>query len=140
MYDRFRVDSGYVAMWSVEVNRRFILTGLVRNSETNVPLSGVRVDLLSTHFATYSLPSGVYGLSGVPSGTYTVQFSKTNYDTLVLSDVNLDSSITDTNDVSLQTIHGFHELTSTAAPVAIPWCSNCSASVCISGCMPLPAS
>jgi subtilisin-like proprotein convertase family protein len=120
VYDRFRVDSGYVAMWSVEVNRRFILTGIVRNAESRALLSGVRVELLSTDFVTYSLSSGAYGLSGVPSGVYTMRFSKVNFETLLVPDVSLDSSTTTTLDTALQVNGGFHEFASTSSSIRIP--------------------
>jgi subtilisin-like proprotein convertase family protein len=127
VYDRFRVDSGYVASWSVEVNRRFILTGTVRNAESRALLPGVRVELLSTNFVTYSLPSGIYGFSGVPSGTYSARFSKTNFDTLLMPDVALDSATTTTLDTALQTRGGYHEFASTSDPVDIP--DNASATM-----------
>lgn len=58
------------------------ITGVVTDASTGLPLSGVTVTIGSTSVVTDSY--GVYDILGIPPGNYTVTFTKTGYQPLML--------------------------------------------------------
>ena len=58
-----------------------ILYGVVTDTDTSLPIEGVKVSL--DGLATYTDSGGVYTFDGVAPGAYTVEFSKEGYETLV---------------------------------------------------------
>lgn len=89
VWDRFRLDSGYVALWGVEVNRTIVLSGTVRGSFPRDPISDVLVEPLPTTSFTYTNTDGFYSFDNLAPDTYTVRFSKRYFDTLTVEDVEI---------------------------------------------------
>ena len=59
-----------------------IVTGIVRDANTQEPLIGVSVQLVGTQWGTVSNEQGVYRLENVPLGSYTVQSTYIGYQSL----------------------------------------------------------
>jgi hypothetical protein len=79
------------------------LEGVVRDSCSNTLLSSVTVRILSgTHHDELSTLTGTYKSGTAVPGTFTVQFSKAGYDTLLVSGVNLQSGIVRSLNVKLR--------------------------------------
>ncbi|MBU0507687.1 choice-of-anchor J domain-containing protein [bacterium] len=89
VWDRFHLDSGYVALWGVEINRPVVLSGYVTNSETQDSLSGVKVEPLPTTSFTFTNSLGYYSFDLLDSGSYSVRFSKNFFDTLIVENVRI---------------------------------------------------
>ncbi|MDD5089000.1 MAG: choice-of-anchor J domain-containing protein [bacterium] len=89
IWDRFRLDSGYVARWGIEVNRTVVLIGTVRGSFPRDPIPNVKVEPLPTTSFTFTNTAGFYGFDNLATGTYSVRFSKRYYDTLTVENVEI---------------------------------------------------
>jgi len=57
------------------------LYGVVKDAATGQPIQGVKVTIAG--LVAYTNASGQYGFEGLTPGSYTVQFSKAGYETLV---------------------------------------------------------
>jgi len=60
------------------------LYGVVSDVDTGSPVAGVLVSLVGTGFSAYTAGDGGYEIVNIPAGTYSVQFSHPDYETLVL--------------------------------------------------------
>lgn len=87
VWDRFRLDSGYVARWGIEVNRAVVLSGTVRGSLPRDPIPNVLVEPLPTTSFTFTNSAGFYSFDNLAGGTYSVRFSKRYWDTLTVENV-----------------------------------------------------
>ncbi|MFZ5432269.1 MAG: proprotein convertase P-domain-containing protein [Calditrichota bacterium] len=120
VWDRFRLDSGYVALWGVDINAVESLRGIVRSAVTHVPINNVQVSVLDQLLSTSTNSDGLYSFLTLPAGTYTIQFAKTNYDTLRVVGVEISENLTTTLDTSLTTVAGYYEYASPDTNLAIP--------------------
>ncbi|MBN1543965.1 DUF2341 domain-containing protein, partial [Candidatus Woesearchaeota archaeon] len=80
------------------------LQGTVRNAATSAPLGGVLVEAMSGPTvinSTTTSASGTYSMM-LSSGTYTVRFSKTGYDTLSVPDVTIVTGGTTAQNANLE--------------------------------------
>ncbi|RPH93727.1 hypothetical protein EHM69_09510, partial [candidate division KSB1 bacterium] len=59
VFDRFRVDSGYIAGWAIDINHPVVLTGNTRDTQTRLPIAGVLVKPIPSYF---SMTTGADGL------------------------------------------------------------------------------
>jgi len=85
------------------------LTGTIYNLSTGEPLDGVAVSIsglgrstTSGDVAAPSAPTGAYTFADVPSGSYEMVFSLTNYESETAGPVNIDAGTTTVFDVRLQ--------------------------------------
>ena len=85
--DMFRVDSGRVEAWAIFVNPDISLAGTITDEDTDDPIGGVSVVVLGGAAQTISDNAGEYAIEGIAPGTYSVQFTNENYDTLTYPDV-----------------------------------------------------
>jgi subtilisin-like proprotein convertase family protein len=119
VYDRFRLDSGYIACWRINVNPVVNLQGRVRNSVTHAPVRGAIVYASEANVAVRTGSDGSYAFSGLEEGEHTILFTRADYETLTVSGVSIGDS-TATLDTLMQTLPGRWEFASTARTVAIP--------------------
>jgi subtilisin-like proprotein convertase family protein len=119
VYDRFRLDSGYVECWRINVNPVVNLQGAVRNSLTRAPVRGAVAWASEASFGVRTGANGSYAFSGLEAGEYTILFTKADYETLTVFGVQVGDSAT-TLDTVMQTVAGRWEFASTARTVAIP--------------------
>jgi choice-of-anchor B domain-containing protein len=81
--------------------RACYLEGIVTDSLTGVPLNGVNVQILSTYVDDNTIETGEYKTGYPTAGNYSVQFSKTGYQTKTITGVNLANGILTTLNVLL---------------------------------------
>jgi len=93
VWDRFRLDSGYVARWGIEVNRAIVLSGTVRGSFPRDPVPNVKVEPLPTTSFTVTNSAGFYSFDNLAGGTYSVRFSKRYWDTLTVENVVIETGV-----------------------------------------------
>jgi subtilisin-like proprotein convertase family protein len=129
VYDRFRLDSGYVASWGLSVNPVINLSGTVRNSLTQAPVRSAVVWANEAGQAVRTNSSGLFEFTGLNSGTYTVLFTKTDYETLTVAGVEISATDPLDLDTVMQTLPGRFEFASTQRSVAIPPDSGGSAAM-----------
>jgi len=60
------------------------LYGAVIDANTGNTLGGVLVEVVETGFSGYTDSSGNYEIANIPLGTYSIRFSLTGYETLVI--------------------------------------------------------
>jgi len=60
------------------------LYGSVTDADTGYALNGVLVEVVETGFSGYTDSSGNYEIANIPLGTYSIRFSLTDYETLVI--------------------------------------------------------
>jgi subtilisin-like proprotein convertase family protein len=119
VYDRFRLDSGYIAGWRINVNPVVNLQGVVSNSLTRAPVRGAVLWASEASLAVRTGSNGSYAFSGLEAGEYTILFTKADYETLTVSRVVVGGAAV-TLDTVMQTLAGRWEFASTARIVAIP--------------------
>jgi hypothetical protein len=90
------VLSGYF-LWSQ--GSAGILTGMVTNAVTNLPVTGARITVGSQ--VTYSVLGGTYSINVDPPGVYTVSCMKAGYDLFTSPPVAIQSGVTTTLNFSL---------------------------------------
>ena len=120
IYDRFRLDSGYVAEWGIGVNPVVNLSGTVRNSLTRAPVRSAVVWVNESGLAARTNSSGLFEFTGLNAGTYTILFTKTDYETLTVAGVGISATEPLDLDTVMQTLPGFYEFASTHRSLAIP--------------------
>ena len=120
VYDRFRLDSGYVAGWRINVNPVVNLQGTVRNSLTRAPVRGAVLWASEAGLGVRTGSNGSYAFSGLDAGAYTILFAKADYETLTVSGVEVSGGETTTLDTVMQTVAGRWEFASTARVLSIP--------------------
>ncbi|MCX6600359.1 MAG: proprotein convertase P-domain-containing protein [bacterium] len=119
VYDRFRLDSGYVGCWKINVNPVVNLQGVVRNSLTRAPVRGAVVWASEAGLGVRTGSNGSYAFSGLEAGEYTILFTKADYETLTVAGVVVGGAAV-TLDTLMQTVPGRWEFASTERTVAIP--------------------
>ena len=120
VWDRFRLDSGYVARWGLDVNPTYNLEGTVTNGFTRTPVRNARVDVEGTGQFVGTNSRGEYAFLSLPSGTYTILFSKARYETLSVANVVIEEGLTTPLDAIMQTEPGYYEYASRGDAVQIP--------------------
>jgi choice-of-anchor B domain-containing protein len=91
------IQEGLVIM-SIEYLRAAFVEGSVLDSLTGDPLFNVNVDVLGTELNTQTAFDGTFDLGTTISGTYDIEFSKTDYVTKVIEDVEIvNGQITELN-------------------------------------------
>ncbi|MBA7629995.1 hypothetical protein ES703_37503 [subsurface metagenome] len=58
------------------------LYGVVTDTETGLPIAGVKVTI--DGLTTYTNADGSYGFTGLTPGSYTITFEKEGYETVVM--------------------------------------------------------
>jgi subtilisin-like proprotein convertase family protein len=120
VYDRFPRDSGYIAGWKIDVNPVVNIQGVVKNSVTQAPVREAIVWAAEAGSGVRTGSSGSYAFSGLTAGTYTLLFTKADYETLTVPGVEVTGVEATTLDAVMQTLPGLWEFASTARAVAIP--------------------
>jgi len=120
VYDRFRLDSGYIAGWRINVNPVVNLQGVVSNSLTRAPVRGAVVWASEASLGVRTGANGSYAFSGLEAGAYTILFTKAEYETLSVPRVEVTTGDATILDTVMQTVAGRWEFASTARIVAIP--------------------
>ncbi|MFM9008761.1 MAG: choice-of-anchor B family protein, partial [Bacteroidota bacterium] len=96
------IDNGLFVLTPTYVRAAW-LEGTVRDSCSNALLSSVNVRILSgTHHDEQSKLTGVYKSGTATAGTFTVQFSKSGYDTLNIPGVTLQNGVLTTLNVRMR--------------------------------------
>ncbi|WP_018477684.1 TonB-dependent receptor [Pontibacter roseus] len=73
----------------ITVAQTGIITGTVRDRNTQEPLIGVSVQLVGAQLGTVSNESGAFRIDNIPVGSYTVQSSYVGYETLSKFNINV---------------------------------------------------
>ncbi|MCF8368281.1 MAG: choice-of-anchor B family protein [Bacteroidales bacterium] len=73
---------------SIEYLRASFLEGTVKDSISGDPLFNVQVEIFNTFLTTQTAFDGTYDFGTTLSGTFDVQFSKADYNTKIIEDVN----------------------------------------------------
>ncbi len=93
VWDRFRLDSGYVALWGVDINREIVLSGTVTNSASESPIPDVQVRAVavldSSSYITMTNSSGFYSFDLMNNGIYNIEFTKRLYDSVIVENVTI---------------------------------------------------
>ncbi len=55
------------------------ITGSITDADTGIPIAGVNISLVGTTFGTTTSPNGIFNLSSIPSGRYTLRVSMVGY-------------------------------------------------------------
>jgi hypothetical protein len=79
------------------------LDGVVTDSITHIPISGATVEITENGREDVTDAAGYYFISGLLSGSYTVQFSHPAYDTKTISDVLV--NVNDTTHLDIELAH-----------------------------------
>jgi len=78
------------------------ITGMVRDSWENAPLSGVVVVVRGTTLAVKSEPDGRFQIENVPAGEHTVVFSRSGFARATVTQVRVGAGQTSTVDLALR--------------------------------------
>jgi subtilisin-like proprotein convertase family protein len=116
--DEFEYDTGYVESWGIEFNRVAPLSGTVVNRATRSAISQVKVNLLDSADSTLTGATGRYEFATIAPGTYTAVFSKSGYDTVIVSGIEVTAGGATVVDTSLFSPQ--FDYASTGDPVNIP--------------------
>lgn len=129
--DRFRLDSGRVTAWGIDVNPVPSLTGTVSNSLDGIPINGARVELLENGRFTVSDAGGRYEFIGLGSDTFTVAAAAAFFDADTLENVITVDGQTTTLNIALSSQFTLRDYISRADTVAIPDGDSASMSLTI---------
>ncbi|MCC6477447.1 proprotein convertase P-domain-containing protein [bacterium] len=99
--DRFLFDTGTLLSWGIEINGAYSIQGTVTNSQSGAAISNANVEILDLGISALTNGEGVYRFSRLASGIYDLRFTKSNYDTLLIEDVNVVEGQTTTRDAQL---------------------------------------
>ena len=77
------------------------LSGVVMDASTNEPLPGANVVIMGTQLGTATDVDGTYFILGVPAGVYDIQASFVGYQTVTVSDVEVNAGYTREQDFTL---------------------------------------
>lgn len=117
--DRFDRDSGYVAVWRLNINSEINIRSVILDSLTRAPVRGSTAWIVENGDMARTNDSGVCVFSGLSTGSYTLMFAKSGYETLTVADVVVPRGSAAVLDTAMQTVSGYYEFASTARTVAI---------------------
>ena len=86
------------------------ITGTVTNVSGGSPISGATVQTTTGSYSTTTNGSGVYTLSNVAPGSYTVQVSKSGFDTEQSTGVSVIAGLTTTRNIQIAAVAAFSGL------------------------------
>lgn len=66
------------------------ISGLITDSHSAIPIKEVAVTITGISGTSYSTTEGLYLVGPLPSGTYTINFTKNGYTTKIVTGVNVD--------------------------------------------------
>lgn len=123
--DEFMGDSGELLDFRLEVNGIPLARGLVTNAISGDSLSGASVlaveqTTLDTLGSALTGTRGKYELKRVPTGTYQLVFSASNFDTVFVNDVVLTEGLTAVVDAELIPRVTFSDYPYAGEPMEIP--------------------
>lgn len=82
-------------------DKKVSIIGRVVSSMTQSPLSGVTVRVVGTDFGAITKPDGTYVIRNIPTGEYSISFSRVGYQTYIQSSVMITNVMTAQLDVQL---------------------------------------
>jgi|GEM_PF-5148337 len=112
--DEFMLKIDDVLLEGAQAVASGVLRGIVTNAVTSSPLLGVNVSVLTTTLSANTSATGAYTIPAVPVGTYSIRYTKTNFDTLIINVVNINE-----NDTTLQNAQ-MQPLSAVGDPVMAP--------------------
>jgi subtilisin-like proprotein convertase family protein len=118
--DQFRLDSGYVGAWGIEVNPVVRLSGTILNAFTRAPVENMLVTSLEDNSSTRTARNGTFAMTRIGYGTRTIQLWRDDYDTLTVPGVVIQAGDTARLDTIAAMLPRHYEFVSTSAAVAIP--------------------
>ena len=118
--DEFMLKIDDVVLERIESGSVGVITGHVRNADTNAPVSGALVEVQGTGHDATTNAQGAFTIPNVAAGTYTLETSSPIYEDNSMPGVVVAASETTDVDILLDPLNiGFDDFASTAAPQAI---------------------
>jgi subtilisin-like proprotein convertase family protein len=118
--DQFRLDTGTLNAWGIEINPEVRLTGTIINSLTRDPVEGAVIESIDDGVGTRTLRNGTFTFSRIGYGTHTLRLRRTDYDTLLIPGVVVEQGTPGTLDTAMSMRPNHFEFVSRVDPVLIP--------------------
>ncbi|MFI5219495.1 MAG: carboxypeptidase-like regulatory domain-containing protein [Bacteroidia bacterium] len=97
-YQRYLLPPGEEAPEALSIR------GTVTNAATNAPEEDVNVEITANGILVTTNAQGIYGIGGLPAGTYTVKFSKAGLQDVIRNNVVVVDGEVTTVDVQMQSV------------------------------------
>ena len=118
--DQFHLDTGSVQAWGLDFNPPSNLEGHIYKAADNSVFPGAHVEVVGAFRQAITNSDGYYEISSIPTGTYNLVFSATNYDPDTVENVYIRSDSLTIQNAYLSTRYSFLDFASHSRSVIIP--------------------
>jgi len=102
--DDFAKYQRYLLPPGEETPEALSIRGTITNAATNAPEENVNVQIEANGISVFSNGQGLYGIGGLPAGTYTLKFTKAGLQERIIANVVVVDGIITTLDVQMQSV------------------------------------